>query len=107
MADRYTVDTDVLRDVAGSLGGQASRSRELPGRDTGLPSGAWGRLGHEFGLPELYTEVRGQAETSLVRIHGFLDWAAQTLSATAGHYDEQEQAVARRFAHLADPGGER
>ena len=83
MADSYTVDTDVLRHVASSLGGQASSAQRLidgtkAGSVTGdAAGGSWGTLGEALGLNELYTAVHDQADRTLTRIHDFLLWSSQ------------------------------
>lgn len=105
-ADSFTVDPAALREVAGSLTGQADEAGELLGAAThaDVPSASWGLLGHELGLYDLYAEVRNQADASLSRIHEFLAWAAQNLSDTAGDYEEHERSTARRFAGIDDEG---
>ena len=103
MGDSYTVDTGVLRQVAGSLGSQASDAGTLLDRADAadVPSGSWGLLGHALGLHELYTDVRDQADASLNGIQDFLQWSSQTLADTAGQYDEHEQSTASAFRSLA------
>ncbi len=102
MADDYSVDTGVLRQVADFLDGQATGSQSLVdrARSTDVPPLAWGELGRDFGLHDLYGEVREQADVTLHRIQDFLGWAAQNLTATAGEYDDHEVAVAARFEEI-------
>ncbi|SDJ43326.1 hypothetical protein SAMN05444157_3340 [Frankineae bacterium MT45] len=97
--DSYSVDTGVLREVAGNLGGQASSAQSLVNRagTTDVPAGSWGTLGYSLGLPDLYTQVRDQADSTLNRIHDFLLWSSQTLSRTAADYDNQEASTVRHF----------
>ena len=109
MSDAFSVVVAALREVAAKLNGRADDAGELAaaaGR-TDVPAASWGLLGHELGLPELYAEVRDQAEAGLGRIHDFLAWAGRNLTATAGDYEEHEDATSRSFTALHDPPGER
>jgi len=105
VSDRFSVDVGALREVAARLNGTADEAGELAAaaRQADVPSASWGPLGSELGLPDLYAEVRGQAESGLARIHEFLAWAGQNLSDTAGDYEEHDHATARTFAGLSEP----
>ena len=105
MSDAFSVDVSALRDVAAGLNGRADDAGDLvaSARQADVPSSSWGLLGADLGLPELYAEVRGRAEAGLGRIHEFLAWAGQNLTATAGDYEEHEHATARTFAGLHEP----
>lgn len=107
MSDSFSVDTGVLRQVAGRLGGQASEAESLldRARAADVPPGSWGLLGHELGLDDRYSGVRDQADATLSRIQDFLTWSASTLNLTATQYDEHEQVTAASFRALQDGGG--
>lgn len=104
----YAVDPAALRDVARSLNGRADEAGELvqAAKGADVPSASWGLLGHEFGLYDLYAEVRDQADAGLTTIANFLAWAAQNLTETAGDYEDQDRAAAAAFARLVDGNGD-
>jgi hypothetical protein len=107
VTDAFSVDVAALREVAARLNGTADETGELAAaaRQADVPSGSWGLLGAELGLPDLYAEVRGQAESGLARIHEFLAWAGHNLTETAGDYEEHDRSTARTFAGLHEPPG--
>ena len=107
MSGDFAVDVAALRDVAARLNGTADDAGEFAAaaRRAEVPPASWGPLGSELGLPALYEEVRGQAESGLARIHEFLAWAGRNLTDTAGDYEEHEHATVRTFADLSEPPG--
>lgn len=104
MAD-FSVDPDGLRELASALDRKAWDAQALRSRDREVPTGAWGPIGDDFGLPDLYTDVRDQADTCLAGIHEFLDGIARDLAATAGEYEQHDETLARLFDRIGRDGG--